>query len=351
MDERLSAAAARLSNLAWQLGLKEKAAAAQRVYERADKEFNEADHPRAEDGRFGNKAGAHGSEEKPSGGEAGEKTAKKSASGRESHWVAPSKFSAHDYAQKHDDPHASRESVLKHFPPDVADQIREYEAKAKERGQTIDRYRDADGKYEPKRKALHESIIKNVLSPERIKAATPKPGEKPTFTILGGRGGSGKSWFEGKVYDPDKAILLDADAIKKMLPEYEGWNAAEVHEESGDIFDDITEFCAKNGLNLVHDATMKTPAKATKLVEGFKERGYHISAHYMHLSRQEAAKRAVERFLGKTRRLVPPEVVLSNVKNESAFDDVKKLADRWSFRDNNVPKGDPPKLISESADG
>ena len=67
----------------------------------------------------------------------------------------------------------------------------------------------------------------------------------------------------------------------------------------------------------------------------------------MHLPRQEAAKRAVSRFLGKTQRFVPPEVVLSNTGNESSFDRVKGLADAWSFRDNNVAQGEEPIMISQ----
>lgn len=46
---------------------------------------------------------------------------------------------------------------------------------------------------------------------------------------------------------------------------------------------------------------------------------------------------------------MPPEVVLSNTGNEASFDAVKGLVDAWSFRDNNVAKGQPPKLISEGA--
>jgi hypothetical protein len=67
----------------------------------------------------------------------------------------------------------------------------------------------------------------------------------------------------------------------------------------------------------------------------------------MFLPRQEAAKRAVARFLGPTARLVPPEVILGNTGNEKSFDAVKELADAWSFRDNNVGRNQQPKLLSE----
>lgn len=164
-------------------------------------------------------------------------------------------------------------------------------------------------------------------------------------------GNSGKSSLEGQVYDKAKFIVLDADEIKKALPEYEGWNAHQVHEESSDIFEEITNLAQNLELNLCHDATMKTTKKAVDLVKRFKAAGYRTEAHYMHLPRQEAAKRAVKRFLdgGEKGRYVPVEVVLSNTSNEASFDAVKALVDRWSFRDNNVPKGSPPILISESA--
>lgn len=293
------------------------------------------------------------------------------ASGRGDHFVPPEKFNATDYAKSHDDAKITPADILAHFPPDTADKIRAAQQRLASIEQTIAVHKK-DGVYDAGRKALHRKIIiegltkkvlnpetgeledkhfPGILSPDAVKAATPADGKKPTFTVLGGRGGSGKSWFEGQVYDPKKAIVLDSDHIKGLLPEYEGWNAAQVHEESGEIFDAITEMAKQMGLNIVHDATMKDPKKAVRLVEQFKKEGYRVEAHYMHLPRQEAAKRAVSRFLGKSKRLVPPDVVLSNRENEKSFEEVRGMVDRWSFRDNNVPKGDPPRLISEGGAG
>lgn len=262
--------------------------------------------------------------------------------------IQAEQFDAATYAKLHDQADVSPESILANFPPDTAAKITDVQKRLASIEQTIDLHKQ-DGKYSEERDKLHFKIISSILSPERIKAATPAEGDAPTFTILGGRGGSGKSWFSGQVYDEGKAIVLDADHIKGQLPEYEGWNAAQVHEESGDIFDEITNMCARLGLNLVHDATLKSTGGAIKKVEAFKELGYKIEAHYMHLPRQEAAKRAVSRFLGKSQRYVPVEIVLANTSNEASFDEVKKHADKWSFRDNNVPQGSDPILISEGA--
>jgi hypothetical protein len=66
----------------------------------------------------------------------------------------------------------------------------------------------------------------------------------------------------------------------------------------------------------------------------------------MHLPRDEAARRAVARFLGPTGRYVPAEIILGNVNNEANFDEMRKLVDNWSFRDNNVARGRPPRLIA-----
>jgi predicted ABC-type ATPase len=260
-------------------------------------------------------------------------------------------FVAADYAKSHDQADVTPESIIAGFPPDTKDRIQAAQDRLKGIEETIKEFKK-DGRYNAQREIVHSKIKADILSPERVKAATPAEGEKPTFMILGGRGGSGKSSFNGLVYDPDKFIVLDADFIKEQLPEYEGWNAYQVHEESSDLFDEITDLAQALGLNIVHDATMKTSKKAVALVNRFKDAGYRTEAHYMHLPRQESAKRAVNRFLrgGEKGRYVPVDVILSNTTNEASFDQVKGLVDRWSFRDNNVPKGGQPILISESGD-
>jgi predicted ABC-type ATPase len=261
--------------------------------------------------------------------------------------IPDDQFDATAYAKSHDDPEVTPEAIIADFPPDTSAKIEDVQKRLKSIEQTIHTHME-DGEYTAERTKLHQKIYEHFLSAERITAATPSDGEQPTFTILGGRGGSGKSWFEGKVYDPEKAIVLDADHIKGMLPEYEGWNAEQVHEESSQVLESVMNAARQLGVNVVLDATMKTAKGAVQKVQDFKSAGFRVEAHYMHLPRQEAAKRAVARFLGKTQRYVPVSVVLSNTTNEASFDQVKKLADKWSFRDNNVPQGSEPILISES---
>jgi predicted ABC-type ATPase len=260
--------------------------------------------------------------------------------------IPADQFKAGDYAAQHNDPNVTPEAILSQFPPDTAEKIQAVQERLKSVEETIEQHKQGDD-YDEKRKALHVKIYDHFLSPEKVIAATPPEGQKPTLTLLGGRGGSGKSWFKGKVYDEAHAIVIDPDEIKGMLPEYEGWNAHQVHSESSDITDEIIKMARDFGCNVVLDATMKTAKSTLKKLDEFKGAGYRVEAHYMHLPRQEAAKRAVQRFLGKTQRYVPVDVVLGNTENEKTFDQVREHADRWSFRDNNVQQGQEPILISQ----
>jgi predicted kinase len=212
-----------------------------------------------------------------------------------------------------------------------------------------------DAEYIPDREMLHGRIMIKLLSPDKIRTARAREGEQPTMIMLGGRGGSGKSWFKNNVYDPNKYVILDADAIKEELPEYKGWNAYQVHEESSDILEQMIAYCKRERLNVVIDMTMKTPKSAYERLALFKEKGYRTEAHYMHLPPQEAAKRAINRYRNGEKendykgRFVPPETILKMRQNEETFDQIKGLVDDWSFRDST--NGFPPTLISRKSGG
>lgn len=276
------------------------------------------------------------------------------AGGKVGPLATPSTFSAHDYAKQYNNNAVKPSDILAKFPPEVATKIagRILDINhAVSSGQDTQSLHKKDGRYTPERSAVHAKIIEHFLSPEKIADATPPAGEKPTFTLLGGRGGSGKSWFtsDDGLVDPKKNVVLDADAIKEMLPEYEGWNAGLLHEESSDLFDHMTDVAQELGLNIVHDATMKTGHKAVALVSRFKGAGYGTEAHYMYLPPQEAAVRGVKRFMGPNGRFVPPGIILGNTTNEASFNDVKRIADKWSFRDNQNLDGSGPKLVMQSS--
>jgi predicted ABC-type ATPase len=270
-------------------------------------------------------------------------------------------FHADDYAKNFTDQNVTDDDILQNFPADTKAKMQVIIDRVKSSPSTDSLYKLPDGTYNSERKEIQdnilfegvtkdgeflESIIPNAYTMLKY---LPKSGEKPVFIILGGRGGSGKSRFNGMVYNPPPCLVLDADSIKERLPEYEGWNASAVHEESGDMLEQALKKARELGANVVLDATMRTAKSALKNIKYFKDAGYRIEAHYMFLPRQEAAKRAVGRFLNPdSGRFVPIDIVLANTTNEDAFEQVKPLCDSWSFRDNNVPLGVDPILISST---
>ncbi len=272
--------------------------------------------------------------------------------------IAPDKFSAADYFKEHDQPQTTRDDILGKLTPVERQRIKDIEAEVERGTETEQRY-SKDGEYTAERVPAHEKVIQEIFSEAAILAAKPKDGQKPTITFLGGRGGSGKSGFKGRVYNAAAAIVLDADAIKEKLPDYKPHLASLYHEESSYLLDKIVEMARQAKVNLVVDATLRTQDKALKRAQAFKDAGYRVEAHYMHLPRHKAAERAAKRGVGdhvdketgKTKpyqhgRYVPPEVVLGNDTNEGSFDALKDISDKWSFWDNNVEHGAGPMLIS-----
>ena len=232
------------------------------------------------------------------------------------------------------------------------------------------------GVYNDNRQALHKDVIKKILNPDVIAACKPKNGEKPKFVMFGGRGGSGKSWFTDKKrakadgrevmfngikaagkfdanaggfafekQDFDKSannfLILDADEIKNAIPEFEMWNAGEVHEESSDLMKMIKKEAMEMGLNVIIDGTMayneKKPDKVKNEFLAAKDMGYSTEAHYMFSPIQKSCVNAMTRFRhgGDFKgRLVPSDILLAMQDNEKSFDSVKDIVDDWSFRDN-----------------
>jgi predicted ABC-type ATPase len=176
----------------------------------------------------------------------------------------------------------------------------------------------------------------------------PGAGEQPTLYILGGRGGSGKSWFSkspDSPFDVGKTMYINNDDFKETLPEYEGWNAALVHEEAGDIASMAHERARATGLNVTFDATLKSSRSASALVEKYMAAGYRVEGYYMHTAPQVSAVRAMGRF-DHTGRYVPASYILDSTTNEKSFDSMSHQFDKWSVYDNNSGSG-PVKVASK----
>jgi predicted ABC-type ATPase len=211
-------------------------------------------------------------------------------------------------------------------------------------------FKNADGTYTADRQALHDKLLADTFTPEKIDAATPGLGEKPTMTMLGGRGGSGKSFLTGPDGPVEKGtMVLNSDDFKGPLAEASGLDhryAALYHEESDHVLKMASQRAKDLGLNVAFDSTMKSEATAAGRMQEYKDAGYDVNGHYVHTAPQFAAERSVHRFYrggSANGRFVPPHVILGNTKNEANFDKLSPNFQSWTLWDNN---GTKPVLVA-----
>lgn len=213
--------------------------------------------------------------------------------------------------------------------------------------QTKELYSDENGVYSSERLAIHTKILSELFA--NSDKAEPEDGKQPTFIMLGGRGGSGKTKFGKKgyanVYDSEHYIILNSDEIKKRLPEYKGDNAFEVHEESWDVLNKAIQLSLDKRLNVVLDGTLSDFAGNENIVKQFADADYNIEMYFMYLPRAKAVERALLRF-NFNNRYVPLDVLLNMKDNECNFDELKKYASKWAFFSNDVDLDTEPILIN-----
>jgi hypothetical protein len=212
-----------------------------------------------------------------------------------------------------------------------------------------------NGKWTPERTAIHQAIMRELLPADKLAAATPKAGDKPQLYILGGRGGSGKSFFtSGKpgTIDTKNFVVLNNDEVKEKLPEWKGWNAALLHEESSEVGQAAERIAFGRKVNIVIDGTMKSYDSLAARIKDAKAAGYEVHGKYMYTSPEKSAERALSRFVrGNEKngqgRYVPPAYSMGSTTNESSFDKVSSEFKTWEVYDNNVD-GREPKFHSSS---
>jgi predicted ABC-type ATPase len=142
--------------------------------------------------------------------------------------------------------------------------------------------------------------------------------------MLGGGPASGKTTFlkSGVTDVPDKAkaVHINADDVKEMLPENprmrEGndadfFNAAKfAHEESSILAKRIQQKAISNSQNIVLDGTGDSAInKLVSKVESARTQGYKVNGVYVTIPTDVAWDRSVKRALGSTKRYVPESVV------------------------------------------
>jgi SPP1 gp7 family putative phage head morphogenesis protein len=191
-------------------------------------------------------------------------------------------------------------------------------------------------RWTPERQELHRKIIEDVIAENN-----PKAQKNPIFFMTGGGSASGKSIMLKKSPLPKGTVVIDADEIKKRLPEFntmkaKGGKIAEnaanyVHEESSWISKLIQRESAQRRYHTMLDGTGDGSVNSlTKKIKTMTDRGMTVRAKYATAEIATALERNYQRYIKTGRRVLPEyvrnvhrkvsEIVPEAIKN-GIFDD------------------------------
>ncbi len=165
------------------------------------------------------------------------------------------------------------------------------------------------GTYTAERMQLHRAIVSAFL--HRIESHP--EGEREVLFMAGGPA-SGKSTAlkNGVAKAPDGSVLINPDAVKRLIPEYSFMlalkdpNAASrIHEESGDIAKAISAHARERGYHVTVDKVKIKPAEVATFVGD----GYKADAVVVTVPIPLAKKRAKQRG-DRTGRYVADEILI-----------------------------------------
>ncbi len=220
-------------------------------------------------------------------------------------------------------------------------------------GDTLSRATVENGELKPERRDLHDRVLRNMQFgvPEQ---------EEPVVHMLGGGTASGKSTIKrnGSVAVPThgEAVQVDADELKKELPEYRAMYTAGntewarmTHEESSYLAQKAIVTALNNKRSVVYDGTGDSGIeKLAAKVKMYRDNGAKkIVADYATADLATALERERARA-AHTSRKVPDAVIRESHRAVShVFPKAveRGLFDEARLWDTNVS---PPKLIAHA---
>lgn len=243
-------------------------------------------------------------------------------------------------------------------------------------------YKTAEG-WHPERKKLHEEFIGNTLGGKRFNLKTrqwediegynskPAAGQKPKAVIVIGPPGAGKTSAGVPLIkqtlnlDPSKNFVpVNADDAKGFLPEYAGWNAGHLHEESSDIVEEeggLYHRAMEGGHNMILDVTGANGKKMKEWTEHLATKGYDVHLIHVKFPGYKSASRVLNRYLqnplnsnpdaDEPGRYVPPEYAYASVdgKPDQTYEELKQhsAVQSWTQVSTDVPKGVQPQMLDQ----
>lgn len=158
--------------------------------------------------------------------------------------------------------------------------------------------------------------------------------------IVIGPPAAGKSTIANEIALSYRAAILDADEIKKTLPEYQrGVGASAVHEESSLLADALGVTMRERGTNLVIPKVGGGEGSIARQIDQLRAAGYEVSLVNMAVEPDEVFRRMIGRFVA-TGRIIPPEylaMVGSSPSNTFRSLKQKGAADGYAEIENSGP--------------
>lgn len=225
-------------------------------------------------------------------------------------------------------------------------------------GTTSHKLKKQDGRYIRPRRALHAAIVEHYLS----KAGNPKPEGERTIYFMGGGPSSLKSTAlkSGVTNIPESTLKIDTDEIKEFLPEYREWVEWGVGDAANLTQDEskhITQLVSRELIDGGHDFVMDTTGNGSypgfkSRLEGLRENGHRIVAHYMTNDIENALELNQKRFKETGRKVPESDVryIHSHVSRNVPKALKEGLFDELYLYDTNDLEGGP-RLILSAKDG
>jgi predicted ABC-type ATPase len=212
-----------------------------------------------------------------------------------------------------------------------------------------------NGVWTPTRVALHHKILDHFLEGKAQGL------DKPVVIFMAGLPGAGKSTAAKDLKYGDK-VLINADEIKEMLPEYDGLNAAEVHEESSYLAKVLWQTAMDRRMNIVFDGTLMAYQSNRSRVEKIKAAGYRVEFRAVDVSVMTSLRRAEARFhrgmrdyragtSKKKGRYVPPAVIWAAAGAGTVSKPIRNVRTMRDLADAYVIMNgddDPPSVVERS---
>lgn len=222
------------------------------------------------------------------------------------------------------------------------------------------------------RENLREQIARECISQKRIAEEQVKLGQggmlpngdvkhdKQCYMVIG-LPASGKSTISEVLSDLTGSVYLDADIVKRKLPEfYEDTRGASlVHKESNYILKPSSEYkscpdynimlnCLQNESNIVYNTIGDDYDGLESIIQTIQEKGYTMHLILVELDRQKCVARAYRRFQ-KTKRYISLPLIFDVYANNPTISFFKCIIQlkikSFAYIDNDVEMGEPKKII------